>query len=188
MVSTTKALVSLSISSFVTFYRFCCYSGIESMSYISPLLIIYCIADINNKTSMIIHHIATIFINIMFMYVISNSERLLPYELKSVEIIILSFFNVEISTIFLSLIHLGYKNIYIKLSFFLSFVFFRIILLNYNFFTYYNMNTINKICNSSYVCYLSWYLGAYPLIFINWYWILLILQKTKKQNKIKKNK
>ena len=135
MVSTKKALISLSLSSLITFYHFLFYSDIESMMYITPILIIYCVADINNHLNMIIHHIATIFLNIMFMYFIANSERLTPQELKEVETIILSFFNVEISTIFLSLIHLGYKNIYIKLSFFLSFLYFRIILLNYNFFT-----------------------------------------------------
>ena len=186
MVSTLKALVSLSISLLVSTQRFILYDGIESMDYIIPVLILYCFADLNNRINIIIHHIATILLNTTFLFVLDRKKNLEEQEFKNVETIILSFFDVEVSTIFLSLINLGFKNSFVKQCFFMSFLYFRIIAISCKYYLYFDYKYIEKICQNNQICYNSWNFGAYPLIFLNYYWIILLVKKIlKDENKSK---
>ena len=176
MVTKQKALISLTISSLVILFRLLIYTNLNDLLYISPILIVYCLFDMNNSRDMQIHHFSTILLNITFYYyVISNQKYLNQLEQQKIEIIVTSFLDIEVSTISLAFIHLGYKSIYNKLCFLCLFIYFRIIKLTINLFI--NYQIMNNICQTSYFCYFCWYVGSIPIIILNYYWFSLIINK-----------
>lgn len=188
MVSTTKAYVSLLVSSLVILFRMLFYRELSDLTMISPILIIYCLADMKNSRDMQLHHLATVFLNITFYYVIANQQTLTRIEGEKVGNIVKAFFDVEVSTIALAKIHLGYKTIYNKLSFLALFIYFRIFRLTSILLDNYQEGFyLNKVCQDSGFCYLSWYLGSIPIVILNYYWLSLILGKFYTINKKLKN-
>ena len=177
MVSRTKALVSLSVSSLVTIFQYFFFTSLPELTYLSPLLILYCIGDLKNSTDMVIHHLATIALNITFGYVIWNHHHLSITDQEAVKCIVCSFFTVEVSTIILSLMHLGYRHFLVKLSFFASFAYYRIYQLTLTLWYNYQHQQIIHICQNSGICFLSWYCGCATLIAMNYYWFYLVLGK-----------
>ena len=183
MVSKNKAYASLSVSLLVLMARFFLYTTPENFMVVSPLLITYCLLDIRNSRDMIIHHISTIVLNITFYYVAVNNSRLTKIEAETFNKIIKAFLDVEFSTVFLALIHLGYRHLAIKLAFFLLFGYYRIFNLTWLITVDYQPSYLSSICQTSNICYLSWYLGCYPIIILNYYWYYLIIGKAFKVKK-----
>lgn len=177
MVSTQKALASLSISGGVVLFRLLFFQQLPDLLYISPILMLYCILDLSNSIDMIIHHIATVMLNITFFYTCYHLEYLDKSDQQSISEIVCSFFMVEVSTIFLALIHLGYRNIVMRFLFVVSFVYYRIISLSYTLYNYYQSKYIDQICQDSEWCRLRWYLGSIPVVALNYYWFGLIVNK-----------
>lgn len=183
MVSKTKIFTSLSVSTLVTVFRYVFYRDLGDLLYLSPLLIIYCLGDLRNSTDMIIHHLATIALNITFFYVIHNRQYLTPADQESVGQIVCSFFEVEMSTILLSMLHLGYRHSLVKLAFFCSFTYYRIYHVTWRLWNHYRVEQIRAICQNSSNCYLSWYLGCTTLVAINYYWFVLIVGKIRSRTR-----
>jgi hypothetical protein len=187
MVSRRKALTSLFVSLSVVLFRTFIYKNLQDLLYISPIIVTYCIGDIYNKPDMVVHHVATVFLNIMFLFVVANQERIDPEVKNNVGNIVTAFFDVETSTVALSLMHLGYRSVYVKLVFFALFVYYRVFLLNLVIYRHYKYQYLVDICGNHQLCYASWYTGSIPLVVLNIYWFLklvgMIINNNKKKNK-----
>jgi hypothetical protein len=183
MVSKHKALSSLAISSGVIIFRHCIYRDLPDLSLISPLLILYCLLDLRNTPSMVLHHIATVLLNVTFWFVAHNIEYLDDVTRTSVGQIVGGFFDLETSTILLAFMHLGYRHLYLKLLFVATFVYYRLINLGGLLMWEYDPRYITDICRGNNFCYYSWYLGCPPLVLLNYYWAYQIFQKLFKYKK-----
>ena len=179
MVSRTKAIISLAVSSLVVIFRYFVFTDLNDLVFLSPLLILYCLGDLRNSTDMVMHHLATVALNITFGYVIYNRHYMTTEDQESVASIVCRFFEVEASTILLSLMHLGYRHIGIKLGFLFSFLYFRIYQVTWALLYQYNPLQIEAICQTSSGCYLNWYFGCITLVSLNYYWFWLIICKMR---------
>ena len=177
MVSKHKALASLAVSSGVVLFRHCIYRDLPDLSLISPLLIIYCLLDLRSTPSMVLHHIATVLLNVTFWFVSQNIDHLDNTTRTSVGQIVGGFFDLETSTVFLALIHMGYRHIALKLLFLGTFVYYRVFRLGTLLVWVYEPRYITDICQGNSFCYYSWYLGCPPLVALNYYWGYKIFDK-----------
>jgi len=184
MVSTTKASVSLAVSSSIVWYYCWYYQGIVDLLYLSPFLVGYCLLDLVNSWDMICHHLGTILLNYTFYHVTSNLTRLDQPAQQAVSEIVAGFFLVEVSTVWLSFLHLGYRNWIIKLLFVTSFIYYRIGYLSYLLWSRYQPRYLKLICYQSVPCQTSWYLGGTTVMLLNYYWFGLIVNKLTARVKI----
>ena len=177
MVTQNKALASLSISTTVVGFCLFWYQQLPDLLYISPVLVLYCLLDLHNSADMIIHHISTVLLNVTFWYINYNLQYLSGSEQQAISQIVTSFFMVEVSTIFLALLHLKYRNWLIKLLFVGSFSYYRVVSLSYVLYTHYQPRYLPLICQADPVCRFSWYLGCLPVLLLNYYWFGLIVRR-----------
>lgn len=186
MVSKLKALISLAVSGGVVAY---CHTSVASLSDLVPLcpiLMVYCLADIKhslNNFDMVLHHLSTIMLNISCFSVHQNLHRLSSTEQQDVFDITSSFFLVEMSTIWLALMHLGFRNWVVRLLFLSTFIYYRIGYLTYLLWTRYQTRFITVLCQDSCLCRANWYLGSTTLITLNYYWLCVIVLKIWKKTR-----
>jgi hypothetical protein len=145
-------------------------------------LLLYCVLDITgNSWDMVIHHIATL----MAGLAMHNT-----YELQETTVtltIAKSLILTEISTIFLDLIHLGYRHLLIKLGFIVSFTYFRVIRLPWLLIfnkevCYFCVDRKDYICGSNDLCNFMWSTGIVTLMSLNIMWFCKIISKILKKN------
>lgn len=177
MVSRLKSLSSLAISGGVVVYYHTSVSSLSDLVLLCPFLIVYCLFGLKNSFDVVIHHLATIMLNISCFSVHQNLHRLDSTEQQDIFDITSSFFLVEMSTIWLALIHLGFRNWFIRLLFLCTFIYYRICYLNYILWTRYQNRFITILCHEDFICHANWYLGSTILIFLNYYWLCVILLK-----------
>ena len=186
MVSTIKAVTSLLVSSSIIVYYYISVHQLSDLMYLQPILVLYCMLDLNNSRDMILHHVATILLNINLLYVNQNLSKLKPIDQPSVFQITSAFFLVETSTIWLSLLHLKCRNVFFQMMFIASFIYYRIIYLPYLLWNKYQYHFIDAVCEKDMICRNSWYFGSGTLIGLNFYWLCIILFKMCR--KIKKHR
>lgn len=184
MISIKKAIISLFISSSVVGYYHTQVDKLPDLVILSPFLILYCLGDLKNSRDMILHHLATIMLNLSFFFVNYNLHRLNEEDQQDVSEITSAFFLVETSTIPLAFMHLGYRSLPIRLAFLGTFVYYRIFYLSYLLRTRYQTRFIRVLCDNSNFCKINWYVGSTGLVILNYYWLCLILLKIcKKKNR-----
>lgn len=184
MVSKLKSIISLFISSGVVVYYHTQVKQLSDLVVLSPFLMMYCLGDLKNGRDMILHHLATIMLNLSFFFVNHNLHRLNEEDQQDVSEITSAFFLVETSTIPLALMHLGYRSLLIRLIFLGTFVYYRIFYLSYLLRTRYQTRFIRVLCDNSNFCKINWYVGSAGLVILNYYWLCLILLKMwKKKNR-----
>ena len=132
------------------------------------------------KMDMKIHHIASICCALCGTYLRDNNYILTYEQDLYYRNILQTILDVEVSSLFLTLVYLGYKNIIIRLMFAGTFIYFRNykltkLVLNQN--THYFME--EYICKDKF-CMNLWYFGIYTLTLLNWYWLYFIIEKAKK--------
>lgn len=140
-------------------------------------LCVYCLIDIpGNTTDMIIHHFSTIVTTASLHY--SYPDKSLELTAKVTNALMCT----EVSTIFLNLIHLGYKHIFIKLLFLFTFTYYRIykipdlLILNSDT-CYFCNNENNYVCNDNVICHIGWSMSTINLMALNVIWYIKILRK-----------
>lgn len=157
-------------------------NNLDILSLWTIPLWIYCIIDARgNSWDMIIHHVSTIFTGLAMNY--SYPER---------DIIITGFvarnlIHTEISTIFLDLIHLGYRNFMVKLGFFITFTYFRVLRLPWIFIydnntCYFCINRKDYVCGTNNICHIMWSIGMVNLLMLNTMWYGKLIRKILKKN------
>ena len=129
--------------------------------YLSDLEIVY-----------IFHHLICIYACLLIGTTDANYQEL-----------IYQTFNLEISTIFLSLQY--YKPIIIyKLLFFLSFIYFLIYKFNYFIIFYLNSEKLKTLCDTNYIfnskiCYYNSFIMLYIITGLNFIWLNEIIYQSK---------
>ena len=160
------------------------YPGnLDVMSLSGYPLLIYCVLDIpGNSLDMIIHHISTLMAGLAL-----GSSTYETQNLPSTRIVIQSLIFTEVSTIFLDLIHLGYRHMIIKLGFFLTFTYFRVLGLPWLFILnpetcYFCTDRKDYVCDSNSLCHLMWSTGIFTLMLLNSMWFCKLIRKMLKKN------
>ena len=181
MVSVNKALTSLLVSGGVVAYYLTYYQNIADLTYLSPALVVYCVMDLRNSWDMVAHHLATICLNVTFGYVYHNLFRLTLTQQMAVTAIVEGFFLVEVSTIWLALLHLGIRHWIIKVGFFTSFAYYRVWNLTKLLWNGYHPDLMDHLCYHSTWCQWTWYVGSMVVMGLNYYWFALICHKLTKR-------
>jgi hypothetical protein len=146
-------------------------------------LFVYCIVDIiGNSWDMVIHHISTVMVGLVLHYYRYESQDLLTTCLVA-----RSFISTEISTLFLDLIHLGYRHILIRLGFLLTFTYFRVFRLPWLLILspdtcYFCTERTNYICGPNQFCHMLWSTGSITLMSLNTMWFYKLLRKALQKN------
>ena len=147
----------------------------------SHFLAVYIISDVTFKLDFIFHHLIFIlsylFYNLYLYPLMINCDDNIQRETfldwnKS-------FYYLEFSTIFLNMMYLGYKNSFVKILFFLSFVYFRIFKFTYLTLSLNSINLINSLVKNNYIYNLIYFI-IYFFVIINYYWLYLIVKKNLK--------
>lgn len=183
MVSKLKPIISLAISVGVVAYYHTGVTSLSDLVSLCPFLMVYCLADLKNSFDMVLHHLATIMLNISCFFVHQNLHLLTSTEQQDVFDITSSFFLVEMSTIWLALMHLGFRNGVVRLLFLSTFIYYRIGYLTYLLWTRYQTRFITVLCHDSCLCQANWYLGSTTLISLNYYWLCVIVLKIWKKTR-----
>jgi hypothetical protein len=175
-----KNIISILICSYVVRCSYVYEHDLEQLSNCHYILMIYCLIDMYNcrKFDMRLHHIATIMIG----YVLYKTVLLDPTNIvlsKTTSILM----KTEISTIPLTILHMGYKNIFIKTLFVLIFLYVRTYSVTYYlvikrdtcFYCYDNSHPIYNVCENNNLCMFSWVFSTSILILLNNYWTVLMM-------------
>ena len=154
-------------------------TDLDMMSLSAYPLFLYCILDlVGNSWDMVIHHISTLMTGLAIYCYRYESQ-----DVATTALVVNSLILTEISTIFLDLIHLGYRHVFIKLGFLFTFTYFRTIglpwLLIFDSNTcYFCMNATNYVCDSNMLCHLMWSLGISNIMLLNTMWFYKLIMKT----------
>ena len=145
-------------------------------------LLLYCVLDIpGNSWDMVIHHISTLMTGLTMNY--SYEDRVTAVTLTIARSLIFT----EISTIFLDLIHLGYRHLLIKLGFLITFTYFRVMRLPWIFVfnsetCYFCTDRVDYVCGSGDLCHMMWSIGITTLMLLNSMWFCKLIRKMLKKN------
>ena len=178
---------SLCVSVLTVVYRYCVVTDIDDYTLPCFLIMAHCLTNLDVSPDLVIHHICCVLLNIVFLFIIFRKDNLDVNQHYQMKNMVNGFVDFEVSTILLSIIHLGYKGIVIKSIFMILFIYFRIF--NIGWVLYFNYSSLNfdKICADSRVCYICWYLGSIPILTLNVYWSYLLIRKALRvKDKLKK--
>jgi hypothetical protein len=113
-----------------------------------------------------------------------------PYETQNTAVfgvVARSLIFTEVSTIFLDLIHLGYRHLFIKIGFLATFTYFRVLGLPWLFILnpetcYFCIDREDYVCGSNSLCHLMWSTGIATLMLLNSMWFCKLIRKMLKKN------
>lgn len=161
---------------------YCYPNDLDILSMCTIPLLIYCVIDIRgNSWDMVIHHISTLFAGLAMNYTYVDRD------IDTATIVAKNLILTEISTVFLDLIHLGYRNLLIKLGFAITFTYFRAIRLPwvmvYDSDTcYFCIDSKDYVCGTNDLCHILWSVGVFNLLMLNTMWYGRLITKILKKN------
>lgn len=160
-------------------------TDLDALALCTIPLLIYCVIDIyGNSWDMVIHHISTLFTGLAMYYTYDDRD------IYTATLVARNLIWTEVSTIFLDLIYLGYRNLLVKLSFVVTFTYFRAIRLPwvivYDSDTcYFCIDNTDYVCGANELCHIIWSIGIFNLLMLNTMWYGKLLSKMLKKNKPK---
>ena len=145
-------------------------SDLYAMEVTTRPLVLYCLLELlSNSWDMIAHHTATLITIFILSSTYSNQNDI------SKAVVAKTFIEMEISTLFLDLIHLRYRQLSIMLAFMVTFFHYRVIrlpevLILDESTSYWS----GAVCGSDQVCNIFWITSTLALMFLNIYWFARI--------------
>ena len=129
---------------------------------------------VDMNLSDIIHHLLTLILCLYYLYYTSVQDRDFTNLIEEAYIVQ----SVNVSSIFLGIRHYK-KHLFVDLSFFLTFAYYRGIFVYHYFFK--GFTEIYNVCPNSQICVQILDKSFLLLSVLNIYWFMLILRKVKRQ-------
>lgn len=180
--SRTKTLMNMVMCMTMLSASYLYPTDLSTLTMSAYPLLLYCVLDLaGNSWDMVIHHISTLMAGLAMNYAYEARETAITLTVAR------GLVFTEISTLFLDLIHLGYRHMLIKLGFLVTFTYFRVVRLPWLFVfnsetCYFCTGPANYVCDSSDLCHLMWSIGITTLMLLNSMWFCKLIRKMLKKN------
>ena len=171
--SDIRTLLNMAMCSIMLLVSSVYPSDLYAMEVATRPLVLYCLLDLlSNSWDMIAHHTATLITIFILSSIYPNQNDI------SKAIVAKTFIEMEISTLFLDLIHLRYRQLSIMLAFIFTFFHYRVIrppqvLVLDESTSYWS----GAVCGSDQVCNTFWVASTLTLMSLNIYWFTKIPSK-----------